>query len=357
MNRIDTGESPMKHNLFAVIIPALFMPMAAYAENHTVQVVTTFSDYASIAKAVGGEHVRVEYLSHGDQDPHFVPPKPSLALRLKDADLFVTTGLDLEVWATTLQDKARNRKVMDGAVGYVTVSQGIELLEKPSTSISRSEGDIHMYGNPHIHTSPINWKIIAENICIGLQKVDPENAEKYTERKNRFCDQTDRALFGDELVDLFGGGALTDLILSGRFMEFMKQPYQGEILLDRLDGWMKKALPFRGKEMMAYHKNWAYFARDFGIHILGYIETKPGIPPTPKHVENTIQMIRDREVEVMLVASYFEKRSPLTIAQKTGIEALFLPLSVGAISEITDNFKLVDYWIDHILRAVSEPAD
>lgn len=343
----------MKRHLFAAFTLTLFMLFSAYADHRTVQVITTFSDYASIAKAIGGDRVRVEYLSHGDQDPHFVPPKPSLALKLKDADLFITTGLDLEVWTTTLQDKARNRKIMDGAVGYVAVYHGIELLEKPVTSISRSEGDIHMYGNPHIHTSPVNWKVIAENISIGLQKVDPENAEEYVKRKTDFCDRTDRALFGDELVNLFGGDALTDLILAGRFMEFMNQEYQDGLLLDLLGGWLKKALPFRSKEMMAYHKNWAYFARDFGIHILGYIESKPGIPPTPKHVENTIQLIKDRGVKVMLVASYFEKRSPMTIAQKTGIQALFLPLSVGAIPEITDNFALVDYWIEQILQAVS----
>jgi len=353
MNPIDTGGSSMKRHLFAAFTLTLFMLFSAYADHRTVQVITTFSDYASIAKAIGGDRVRVEYLSHGDQDPHFVPPKPSLALKLKDADLFITTGLDLEVWTTTLQDKARNRKIMDGAVGYVAVYHGIELLEKPVTSISRSEGDIHMYGNPHIHTSPVNWKVIAENISIGLQKVDPENAEEYVKRKTDFCDRTDRALFGDELVNLFGGDALTDLILAGRFMEFMNQEYQDGLLLDLLGGWLKKALPFRSKEMMAYHKNWAYFARDFGIHILGYIESKPGIPPTPKHVENTIQLIKDRGVKVMLVASYFEKRSPMTIAQKTGIQALFLPLSVGAIPEITDNFALVDYWIEQILQAVS----
>ena len=145
---------------FSIVLAfSLLCAVLGTTESHSaIKVVTTFSDYASIAEEIGGDRITVEYLSHGDQDPHFVPPKPSLALKLKDADLFVTTGLDLEMWATTLLDKARNKKIMDGAIGYVTAYPGIELLQKPTTALSRTEGDIHIYGNPHIQTSPLNWK-------------------------------------------------------------------------------------------------------------------------------------------------------------------------------------------------------
>jgi ABC-type Zn uptake system ZnuABC Zn-binding protein ZnuA len=145
-----------------IFIVLFFIFLNTMVTAEPIYVVTSFSDYASIVQEIGGDLVTADYLSHGDQDPHFVPPKPSLALKLKKADLFITTGLDLEVWATTLQDKARNKKVMDGAVGYVTAYPGIELLQKPTTSLSRSEGDIHIYGNPHIQTSPINWIQISE---------------------------------------------------------------------------------------------------------------------------------------------------------------------------------------------------
>lgn len=320
-----------------------------------LRVVTSFSDYASIAHEIGREKVMVEYLSYGDQDPHFVPPKPSLALKLKDADLFVTTGLDLEMWATTLLDKARNKKIMDGAVGYVTAYPGIKLLQKSTTALSRTEGDIHIYGNPHIHTSPMNWKPISENILIGLKKVDPDNSEYYELRQRAFVDRVDRAMFGDELDDLIGGERLTDLVLAGTLFDFLEKEYRGKKLLNKLGGWLKKALPFRGKKVMAYHKNWAYFARDFGLTVIGYIEPKPGIPPTPKHVQRTISLIKEHGVDVMLVASYFERRKPNTIARKTGVKALFLPLSVGGIPEVSDNFKLIDYWIDSINDAMERP--
>lgn len=326
--------------------------LSASAIAEPLKVVTTFSDFASIAKEIGGDRIDAEYLSQGDQDPHFVSPKPSLALKLRKADLFVTTGMDLEVWATTLLDKARNKNIMDGAVGYVTVSTGIDILEKP-VSFSRSEGEIHVSGNPHFHTSPLNWKIISENIMIGLIKVDPDGAGFYKARQQAYADKVDRAMFGDALVDLIGGDRLTELLNAGTLFEFLDREYQGEKLVSRLGGWMKKALPFRGRKVVAYHKNWAYFAKDYGLTVIGFIEPKPGIPPTPQHVQTTINLIREQGVDVMLVASYFEKRKPTTIAQKTNITALFLPLSVDAIPEAGDSFALMDYWIEHINAALN----
>ena len=316
-----------------------------------IRVVTTFSDFASIVREIAGDQVDIEHLSHGDQDPHFVPPKPSLALKLKEADMLVATGCDLEMWLPTLMDKARNKNIMDGSIGFVTASPGIDILQKPVT-ISRSEGDIHVLGNPHIQTSALNWKKISENILIGLQKVDPQNSSLYEGNHRAFVEKVDRAMFGDALVDMFGGDQLEALLHAGTLFDFLESEYQGEKLVNKLGGWLKKALPFRGKEIITYHKNWAYFAKDFGLTVLGYIEPKPGIPPSPKHVEAMIQLIADRNIDLMLVASYFERRKPTTIAERTGIEALFLPVSVGAIPDIVDNFSLMDYWIDQINAVV-----
>jgi len=343
-------------NIRIILLIALCMIVigASVTENAfaEVNVVTTFSDFAAIAREIGGDNVVTDYLSQGDQDPHFVAPKPSLALKLKKADLFVLTGMDLELWASTLLDKARNKKIMDGAIGYVTVYTGLEILGKPVGALSRTDGDVHVAGNPHIHTSPISWKKISENILIGLKKVDPDNSGYYEERQQTFIDKVDRSMFGDELVDLIGGEELSELLIAGTLFDFLENEYQGEKLVNRLGGWLKKALPFRNKEVVAYHKNWSYFARDFGLTVIGYIESKPGIPPTPKHVQNTINLIHGHGVDVMLVAGYFEKRKPTTIAQKTGIQALFLPLSVYAIPEISDNFELMDFWIDSINEAM-----
>jgi len=339
--------------IFICLITAALMVPSLFAE-HKIKVVTTFSDYATITKAIGGDYVDVDYLSSGDQDPHFIPPKPSLAMKLKKADMLVSTGLDLEMWLTSLQDKARNKKIMEGAEGFVTAAEGLDLLQKPKIALSRTEGDIHIYGNPHIHTSPVNWITISENIMIGLQKLDPAHSDFYAENQKAFVDKIYRAMFGDELVDLIGGKELVNLLEANTLFDFLDSEYEGSKLIDKLGGWMKKALPLRGLQVVAYHKNWAYFARDFGIVVRGYIEVKPGIPPTPKQVEQVINLIEKNKIKIMMVASYFEKRKPSTIAKRTGIKAVFLPFSVGGNQQVTDNFKLIDFWIDALLDAYNK---
>ena len=336
---------------FLVMLLALAGFVTHTRADDRIKVVTTFSDFASITREITGDLAEVEYLSHGDQDPHFVPPKPSLALKLKKADMLVSTGLDLEMWLATLQDKARNSRIMDGANGFITVSPGIEILQKPET-LSRTEGDVHIMGNPHFHTSPLNWEPISENILTGLVRVDPKNAETYRANQKLFVEKMYVAMFGRELVDFMGGEQLADLLRSGSLIEFLDKEYQGKRLSEMLGGWVRESLPFRGMKVIAYHKNWAYFTRDFGLHVAGYIESKPGIPPTPKHVEQTIRLINTERIDVMLVASYFEKRKPTAISEKTGIKALFLPLSVEAVPEVPDCFSLIDYWIGQINEAV-----
>ena len=312
-----------------------------------LNIVCSFSDYASIAEFLTGGNANIEYIAQGNQDPHFVPPKPSYAMMLHTADLWITTGMDLEIWSSTLLDKARNKNIMDGATGFVSTSDGVTVIQKIEKA-DRTEGDVHLMGNPHINTGPLNWKIIATNIATGLIKVDPQNSTYYLASLQEFKDQVDRALFGDELVDLLGGEALSQLLANKQLFPFLEQEYQGERLIDKLGGWLKEAESFRGKKIIAYHKNWAYFAETFGLEIIGYIEPKPGIPPSARHVEYMINLIKEQDIKLMLVASYFEKKSPQMIEDKTGIKALYLPLFVKGIPVIQDNFQLVDYWIRQI---------
>ena len=236
---------------------------------------------------------------------------------------------------------------MDGAIGFVSVSDGVKVLQKAEKA-DRTEGDVHLMGNPHINTGPLNWKVIATNIATGLMKVDPTNASDYQANLKAFNDQVDRTLFGDELVDIFGGEMLARLLENKALFTFLDKDYQGEKLTDKLGGWLKQTESWRGKKIVAYHKNWVYFIETFGLEIVGYIEPKPGIPPSAKHVQEMIGVIKDQDIKLMLVASYFEKNSARMIEEKTGVQAVFLPLFVGGIAEVTDNFQLVDYWIDQI---------
>jgi len=312
-----------------------------------LNIVCSFSDFATITEDIALDNAVVSYIANGEQDPHFVPPKPSYAVMLSQADMWIATGMDLEMWSATLLDKAHNNKIMDGEPGFVAASQGVKVVEKVEFA-NRSEGDIHLMGNPHITPGPLNWIIIAQNITIGLMRVDPANASFYQKNRDDFIDRVYRALFGDKLVDLFGGATLIKMLDNGTLFTFLERPYEGGKLIDHLGGWLKKALPFRGKRIITYHKNWSYFTNTFGLEVLGYIEPKPGIPPSAKHVQNMIEMIKEQNIKLMIIATYFEKKTAQMIEAKTGIKALYLPLHVNAIPGIDNNFKLIDYLIDQI---------
>src|SRR5713226_10323337 len=169
-----------------------------------VTVVTSLTTYASIAREIVGDRGTVSSIAVGAENPHYVQPKPSFVPALSSADLFVTTGLDLELWVPALLDKASNPKVTEGGPGYVAAYAGIDLLDVP-TSFSRTQGDIHVFGNLHIWTAPLNAVQIARNILTGLKRVSPENADFFVTREKDFEDRMYRALFGDELVRLLGG--------------------------------------------------------------------------------------------------------------------------------------------------------
>jgi len=317
-----------------------------------ISVVASLPCYASIVEYIGGDFITVDNIASGNQDPHFVQPKPSYARMLSKADMFITTGLDLELWVPTIIDKSRNRRVFEGAVGYVSVATDVSLLERTIVNPDRSMGDVHVYGNPHIHTSPLNAKMIAENIVIGLKKVSPENSAAYDANYGDFINRIDRSMFGDELIELFGGELLTKMVMSGTLIDFLQtKEYGGEKLISKLGGWVKEGMPFRGMKVICYHKNWNYFTRDFGLEIVDYIEPKPGIPPTAKHVKEVIEEIENQGIQVMMVAGYFEKNSPKMIAERTGIKDIFLPLDVAGEPGVNTYFELIDCWIDRLNEA------
>ncbi|RMG42568.1 MAG: zinc ABC transporter substrate-binding protein [Acidobacteria bacterium] len=318
-----------------------------------VKVVTTLPSYAAIAREVGGERIEARSISRPDEDAHFVKPKPSLALMLKDADLFVTTGLDLELWAPTLVDKSGNRRIRDGQPGFVAAAQGVHMRDVPANA-SRAAGDIHIYGNPHIHTSPINAKVIAANIEAGLERVDPDGAAFYRDRLAAFRARIDEALYGKELADLLGGEVLDPLAEQGRLIEFLqRERYDGHPLIDSLGGWLGRALPLRGKKIIAYHKNWIYFTDLFGLQVVDYVEAKPGIPPSSRHVHELIREIETGGIRVLLSATYFAPDKPRAIAERTGCRVVRVPLEPGG-QEAPDYFALIDLWITRLLEAFGE---
>jgi zinc/manganese transport system substrate-binding protein len=327
-------------------------PSTVRAVDGKLNVVSTSADYAAIAEFIGGDRVEVSHLIHGDQDPHTVRPKPSLAQRLAAADVLIATGLDLEMWLPPLVDKSGNAGIREGQDGYVAANYGMELKEIPD-SLDRGQGDVHCFGNPHLHTSPINARAVARNIAIGFIKNDPGGEKLYKERLELFRAEIDRRLFGEKLLKLVGSKTLLKLANNGKLVSFLQgKKYKGGMLIDELGGWMKKSLPLRNLKVVSYHKNWTYFAELFGVEFVAEVEPKPGIPPSARDVADLIERMTSNSIRIIFAANYFDENKVLRICEKVGATPVVVPLSVGGVPGVTDYFSLVDYWLEALLGAV-----
>ena len=344
--------------LTIIIIPllvlAIFGNKAEATNIPTLQVVTTLPDYACMARAIGGDRISVKAIVRGDQDAHFIRPKPSFSLAVRKADVLIATGMDLELWLQTVIDNSGNRKIRSGQSGYVSASYGMGLLEKPKV-ISRAEGGLHIYGNPHVTCSPINMKVAAQNIANGLIKNDPQGKEIYLQNLSVLHKEIDERLFGTKLVEILGGQTLCNLAEQGKLIGFLEEhKFEGKPLVENLGGWTKQMLPLRGVSIVSYHKNWIYFARLFRLEEAGYVEPKPGIPPSPKHVTNLVNMMRERDILIILAANYFDEQKIRTVANRVNAEPVIVPLYVGGAPGTDDYFQLVDFWVNGLLEAAKK---
>lgn len=289
----------------------LFTTLSFTAEAQ-IRVVTTLPDLASITRYVGGDKVDVFAIAKGYQNPHFVDPKPSYIVKLSRADMFVTVGLDLELgWAPQLVQSSRNNKIQKGNAGYVDASEGISLLQVPS-STSREEGDIHIYGNPHYWLDPIRGKQIAETIYRHLSDISPENEAVFSKNLESFKLEIDQ----------------------------------------RMEEWMQKIQPYQGTEIIAYHNEWVYFEERFGLEIAAFLEPKPGIPPTPSQLVSVINEVQNKNIPVLINSPYFSSKSPEVVARNTGIEIVKLATMTGGYEEIDNYFELFDYNINTLVEAL-----
>ena len=296
-----------------VSITLLFC-MVLFTKARTVKVVTTTTDMKSISEAIGGDKVSVLSIATGYQNPHFVDPKPSYIISLSNADLFVTVGLDLETgWSPQLLSSSRNAKIQKGSPGYVDASVGVGLYQVPSAA-NRGEGDIHIYGNPHYWLDPLNGKVIARNIANGLERVDPQNQAFYETNLHQFFNQVDA----------------------------------------KLKEWQAKMLPYKGTKIIAYHNEWVYFEKRFGLEIVDFMEPKPGIPPSPSQLVKVINEVQANHIKIIISSPYFTTSSSDVVAKQTGVKELTMATSVGAFPSIKTYFDLFDYDIDHLTDVLKQ---
>lgn len=313
------------------------------------KVACTLPTLAALVREVGGDKVEVFSLAGGDQDPHAVSPTPSLMKRVREADLMMEIGMQLEGWADEVANGSGNSKIFRGAPGRVALSAGISKLEVPS-QVSRAMGDVHPEGNPHLWLDPVRAKLLATNAANALKAASPGDAAYFDERLRDFHKRVDRALFGDELLKLVGTAKLSRLVLDGRLHEFLEaNQVGGKKLSASAGGWLAKGAFLRGQKVVEHHKVWAYFASTFGFRILGTVEEKPGIAPGPRHVSDTIELVKREQVKWVLVDNFYDPALPGRIAQEGGATRVVLPNQVGGEKGIENYFQL----IDHVLEAIA----
>lgn len=303
----------LKRVILGILLAALMMPTSAFAKK--LNVVASTQDLASLAQEVGGDKINVQFIARGYQDPHFVEAKPSFLLILRNADLLVTVGLDLEIgWLPPLITQSGNPKIQVGANGYLDASNFAEILEKPTGIVSRAQGDVHPLGNPHYWLDPDNGRRIARGVANKLAELNPDDAGTF----------------------------------QSRFQDFDKRLSAAE------KNWEAQMAPYRGRKVVSYHKSFPNFAKHFGIEVVDYIEPRPGIPPTPQHTIEVIQTMKAQSIKVELIEPYFDLKTPNSIAARTGAKVIVMLPSVGGEKQVTDYFKLFDYDIGLLTKAFQE---
>ncbi len=301
---------------FATALPLLATLSAAPAQAAAkFYVVTATTDLAALAQEVGGDRIEVESIARGYQDPHFVEAKPSFLLKLRKADLLIVVGLQLEIgWLPPLITQSGNPRIQIGAPGYLDASRFAEILEIPTEPVTRAMGDVHPLGNPHYWLDPHNGLRIAKGIKDKLAAMRPGDTAYFDQRYQAF---------------------------SQRLQQEDKK-------------WLEETKPLHGLKVVTYHRSWPNFVQHFGLDVVGYVEPRPGIPPSPAHTLELIRLMKRENVKIILVEPYFDLKTPNAVARDTGGKVLVMTPSVGGEKEVTDYFHLFDYDIALLLKAFHE---
>jgi zinc/manganese transport system substrate-binding protein len=303
----------MKKNIAGLML--LVALSFAHVASAAVKVITTTEDLAAIVKEIGGDRVSVEALARGYQDPHFVEAKPSFILKLHSADLLVLVGRELEVaWLPPLITQSRNAKIQPGGMGYLDASLTARILDIPTGQITRAMGDVHPQGNPHYWLEPGNGRRVAQAVQQKLTALSAADAAYFSQRYADF----DR-----------------------RLTEAEKR-------------WRAMIAPYKGLKIVTYHRSWPNFADAFGLDVIGYVEPKPGIPPSPAHTLALIEQMKRQNIKIILVEPYFDLKTPNAIARDTGAQVLVMPPSVGGVKEVTNYFQLFDYDLNLLVSAIKQ---
>ena len=302
------------HTLLAWAVLVVVGSLAAPADA-AINVVTTTEDLASIVKEVGGDKVSVDSIARGYQDPHFVEPKPSYIIRLHNADLLVVVGKELEAaWLPPLITQSRNGKIQPNGAGYLDASLTARIVDIPTGQITRAMGDVHPQGNPHYWLHPDNGRRVAKAVQNKLTELSGADADYFAQR----------------------------------YADFDRRLTEGE------KRWKAAMAPYKGLKIVTYHRSWTNFAEEFELDVVGYVEPKPGIPPSPAHTLTLVQEMKRLGIKIILVEPYFDLKTPQAIARDTGASVVVMPPSVGGTKEVQNYIQLFDHNVKLLVSAIQK---
>ena len=303
-----------KHVILALSLLILMTPSLARAQAK-LNIMASTQDLASIATEVAGDHAVIDSIAKGYQDPHFVEAKPRFILKLQKADVLIVVGRELEIgWLPPLITQSRNSKIQVGGPGYLDASLEAQILDIPNGNITRAMGDVHPLGNPHYWLDPENGKRIAKEIGDKLGQLRP----------------ADRAFYDQRVADF-----------SARIDAAEKR-------------WLATMAPYKGTKVVSYHSSFSNFAYRFGLVIAGFVEPRPGIPPTPQHTLDLINEMKSQNIKILMIEPYFDMKTPTSIGQATGAQVMVVPPSVGGTKDVPDYFKLFDYDVALVANAIKQ---
>jgi ABC-type Zn uptake system ZnuABC Zn-binding protein ZnuA len=329
----------------------VFIASLAHAQGTSkpLQVCATVPDLGNIAQEIGGDQVRVTVFAKSQEDPHFIEAKPSFIKALSQADLFLQIGMELEIgYAPVLLQNARNSRVLFGAPGYIDCSKVITPLEIPPGMVDRSMGDVHPLGNPHYLLDPLNGLRVARLIRDRLTELRPEKKPLFEERYTMLYRKIGDALVGEKLARKYEFEKLAILYEEGKLEPLLKEQ-KGE---GSLGGWLGMMLPYRGSKVVADHNLWPYLARRFGISLVGFLEPKPGISPTTKHLQALVEMMKAERVKVVLSSPYFVIRYAEFVSKNTGAKIMPLAHQVGSRPGTDTYIRMIDYNVRELAGAL-----
>lgn len=318
-----------------------------------LRVCTTTPDLGSLVRAIGGDDVDVTVFAKGTEDPHFIEPRPSFMVSLSRAQLLVLNGLDLEIgWLPPLLTGSRNPAMQPGGRGHLDASRFIQPLEVPSGTIDRAAGDVHPAGNPHYLLDPVNGLAVADAIRAKLEELRPDARREFAERFGAFRTRLGTAMLGEPLGAKYPLDKIAELFSLGKLEDFLDAQHERALL----GGWFAALGPLRGTKAVADHNVWPYFARRFGIDIVGLLEPRPGYPPTTRHLEALIARMREQHVGLLLATAYYDPRHERFVADRTGAVVVAMANQPGSRPGTDDYLAMIDHDVRVVVAARGRKA-